>query len=201
MANTKKSKVKLIKLYEILRTETDKGHALTTYDLIDRMDKLGIVCDRRTLSSDIEDLNSVGMTIKVKRDGHKKAYYVDDNTFTTPELKILIDAVQAASFIPEDMSEDIIEKIAALGGTHRSEVLLGNKIAFNTRKHSNSNVLTVVDLINKAISEHRKISFYYFDLNENKERRKKDTRNRRQHWCLTMITTMLSAIPASIKNN
>ena len=170
MANTKKSKVKLIKLYEILRTETDRDHALTTYDLINRMDKLGIVCDRRTLSSDIEDLNSIGMTVKVKRNGHKKAYYVDDNTFTMSELKILIDAVQAASFIPEDMSEDIIKKIAALGGTHRSEVLLGNKIAFNTRKHSNANILTIVDLINKAISEHKKISFYYFDLNENKER-------------------------------
>lgn len=170
MANTKKSKVKLIKLYEILRTETDVDHALTTYDLIERMDKLGIVCDRRTLSSDIDDLNSVGLHIKVKRDGHKKAYYVDDNTFTVPELKILIDAVQAASFIPEDMSNEIIEKLSALGGTHREEVLKGNQIAFNTRKHTNKDILRTVDVINKAISEHKKISFRYFDLDENKKK-------------------------------
>ena len=170
MANTKKSKVKLIKLYEILRTETDAGHALTTYDLIERMDKLGIVCDRRTLSSDIDDLNSVGLHIKVKRDGHKKAYYVDDNTFTVPELKILIDAVQAASFIPEDMSQELIEKLSALGGTHRAEVLKGNQVAFNTRKHSNKDILRTVNVINKAIIEHKKISFKYFDLDENKEK-------------------------------
>ena len=170
MANTKKSKVKLIKLYEILRTETDVDHALTTYDLIERMDKLGIVCDRRTLSSDIEDLNSVGLHIKVKRDGHKKAYYVDDNTFTVPELKILIDAVQAASFIPEDMSQELIEKLSALGGTHRAEVLKGNQIAFNTRKHSNKDILRIVNVISKAIIEHKKISFRYFDLDENKEK-------------------------------
>ena len=170
MADRRKSKIKLIKLYEILRTETDADHTLTTYDLIERMDKLGIVCDRRTLSSDIDDLNSVGLSVKVKRDGHKKAYYVDDNSFTVPELKILIDAVQAASFIPEDMSKDLIEKISALGGTHREEVLKGNQIAFNTRKHTNKDILRTVAVINKAISEHKKISFRYFDLDENKKK-------------------------------
>ena len=170
MANSKKSKVKLIKLYEILRTETDSDHALTTYDLMERMQELGIACDRRTISDDIENLNSVGMTVKVTRVGHKKAYYVDDNVFSLPELKILIDAVQAASFIPEQMSDELIDKIAALGGSYRSEVLQGNRIAFNTRKHSNKDILRIVDVINKAITEHRKISFYYFDLNENKEK-------------------------------
>ncbi len=170
MANSKKSKVKLIKLYEILRTETDSDHALTTYDLMERMQELGIASDRRTISDDIENLNSVGMTVKVTRVGHKKAYYVDDNVFSLPELKILIDAVQAASFIPEQMSEDLIDKIAALGGSYRSEVLQGNRIAFNTRKHSNKDILRIVDVINKAISEHKKISFYYYDLNENKEK-------------------------------
>ncbi len=170
MANSKKSKVKLVKLYEILRSETDSDHALTTYDLVERMQELGIVSDRRTISSDIENLNSVGLSVKVKRDGHKKAYYVDDNTFTVPELKILIDAVQAASFIPEDMSNEIIEKLSALGGTHREEVLKGNQIAFNTRKHTNKDILRTVDVINKAISEHKKISFRYFDLDENKKK-------------------------------
>lgn len=170
MANSKKSKVKLIKLYEILRTETDSDHALTTYDLMERMQELGIVCDRRTISDDIENLNSVGMNVKVTRIGHKKAYYVDDNMFSLPELKILIDAVQAASFIPEQMSDELIDKIAALGGSYRSEVLQGNRIAFNTRKHSNKDILRIVDVINKAISEHKKISFYYYDLNENKEK-------------------------------
>lgn len=170
MANSRKIKIKLLKLYDILKTETDKDHPLTTYELVEKLQAQEMSCDRRTLSKDIEALNDLGLSVKATKSGHKNAYYVDNSTFSVPELKILIDAVQAASFIPEDMSENIIEKIAALGGTHRSEVLLGNKIAFNTRKHSNSNILTVVSLINKAISEHKKISFYYFDLNENKER-------------------------------
>lgn len=170
MPNSKKSKIKLVKLYEILKSQTDVNHPLTTYDLIDRLTALDISCDRRTISKDVSELNAVGFNVRTKKVGKQKAYYIDDTSLTIPELKILIDAVQAASFIPEDMSKEIIEKISALGGTHREEVLKGNQVAFNTRKHSNPDILRTVDVINKAISEHKKISFRYFDLDENKER-------------------------------
>ncbi|MBR3001274.1 MAG: WYL domain-containing protein [Oscillospiraceae bacterium] len=170
MPNSKKSKIKLVKLYEILKSQTDVNHPLTTYDLIDRLTALDISCDRRTISKDVSELNAVGFNVHTKKVGKQKAYYIDDTTLTVSELKILIDAVQAASFIPEDMSNEIIEKISALGGTHREEVLKGNQVAFNTRKHSNTDILRTIDVINKAISEHKKISFRYFDLDENKER-------------------------------
>lgn len=170
MPNSKKSKIKLVKLYEILKSQTDVNHPLTTYDLIDRLTALDISCDRRTISKDVSELNAVGFNVRTKKVGKQKAYYIDDTSLTIPELKILIDAVQAASFIPEDMSNEIIEKISALGGTHREEVLKGNQVAFNTRKHSNTDILRTVDVINRAITEHKKISFRYFDLDENKER-------------------------------
>lgn len=170
MANSKKSKVKLIKLYEILRTETDSNHRLTTNELVEKIRALGIACDRRTLSSDINNLNSIGLPVKMKKQGYQNAYYVDDSAFSVPELKILIDAVQAANFITEEKSSELIEKLSVLGGTYRQEVLEGNRITFNTRKHSNENILRNVEIINAAINEHKKISFYYFDLNENHER-------------------------------
>ena len=178
MANSKKSKVKLIKLYEILKTETDSNHRLTTNELVEKIRALGIACDRRTLSSDINNLNSIGLPVKMKKQGYQNAYYVDDSAFSVPELKILIDAVQAASFIPEEKTAELIEKLSALGGTYRQEVLKGNQVTFNTRKHTNENILKNVELINSAINEHKKISFYYFDLNENHERVYRKNRKR-----------------------
>ena len=47
-------KIKLIKLLEILRQDSDKDHYIGTSELIDKLDKMGIVCDRRTLYKDIE---------------------------------------------------------------------------------------------------------------------------------------------------
>jgi len=73
--------------------------------------------------------------------GHDKCYYVEDRSFSIPELKILIDAVQAASFITDKKTSELVEKIAALGGSHRAEILKSNMVCFNTRKHSNERLL------------------------------------------------------------
>ena len=171
MANGKASKVKLLRLYEILRSETDEDHPITTQELCAKLEDEGISCDRRTLPRDINCLRDLGYEVMETKVSYHKAYYYEDLEFSVPELKIMTDAIQAASFITEKKSEDLISKISDLGGIHRSEVLKGNMITFNTRKHTNEAILTNVSQINEAISSHKKISFQYYDLDENHEKR------------------------------
>lgn len=71
----------------------------------------GIFCDRRTLSRDIATLNECGYEIFSTMQGHDKAYYIVERSFSLPELKILIDAGQAASFITESKTENLIQKL------------------------------------------------------------------------------------------
>lgn len=163
-------KVKLLKLLELLRQTTDEQHPLTTNQICARLSEMGIPCDRRTLSQDADVLNSMGYEIMSRMEGHEKVYYVEDRNFSIPELKILIDAVQAASFITDKKSEELIQKIAALGGTHRAEVLTRNQVSFNHRKHSNESIYYNVDSIEEALLNHKKISFRYFDLRLHKEK-------------------------------
>ena len=163
-------KVKLIKLLELLRQNTDMQHPMTNSQVCAAMDEMGIPCDRRIISQDVTVLNELGYEIMVTMIGHEKAYYVEDRNFSLPELKILIDAVHASSFITEKKSAELIEKIAALGGTHRAEVLKRNMVCFNTRKHSNEKILYTIDAIEEAILTQKKVIFLYFDLNENGER-------------------------------
>lgn len=163
-------KVKLIKLLELLRQNTDMQHPMTNSQVCAAMDEMGIPCDRRIISQDVAALNELGYEIMVTMIGHEKAYYVEDRNFSLPELKILIDAVHASSFITEKKSAELIEKIAALGGTHRAEVLKRNMVCFNTRKHSNEKILYTIDAIEEAILTQKKVIFLYFDLNENGER-------------------------------
>ena len=42
-------KIKLLKLLEILRQDSDEDHYIGTMELIDKLADMGIVCDRRTL--------------------------------------------------------------------------------------------------------------------------------------------------------
>ena len=163
-------KVKLLKLIELLRQHTDEQNPMTTAQICAAMGEMGIPCDRRIITQDVIALNELDYEIMSTMIGHEKAYYVEDRSFSLPELKILIDAVHASSFITEKKSEKLIEKIAALAGSHRAEVLKRNMICFNTRKHSNEKILYSIDTLETAILAQKKVIFLYFDLNENGER-------------------------------
>ena len=170
MANENIRKVKLLKLLELLRQNTDEEHPMSTAQIAIALSQMGIPFDRRTISQDIITLNELGYEIMSVMKGHDKCYYVEDRNFSIPELKILIDAVHASSFITEKKSEELISKIAALAGTHRAEVLKRNMVCFNTRKHSNEHIFYNVDYLEDAIINKKKVLFRYFDINENGER-------------------------------
>ena len=170
MARDNYRKVKLLKLIELLRQHTDEQNPMTTAQLCTALNEMGIPCDRRVVSQDIDILNEMGYEVMSRMDGHEKTYYIADRSFSVPELKILIDAVHASSFITEKKSADLIEKIAALAGSHRGEVLKRNMVCFNTRKHSNEKILYSVDTLEEAILTQKKVIFLYYDLNEHGER-------------------------------
>ena len=170
MARDNYRKVKLIKLLELLRQHTDEQHPMTTNQICAAMDAMGIPCDRRIVTQDVVALNELGYEIMATMIGHEKAYFVEDRNFSVPELKILIDAVHASSFITEKKSQELIEKLADLAGSHRAEVLKRNMVCFNSRKHSNEKILYTIDTIEEAIQTQKKIIFLYFDLDEKGER-------------------------------
>lgn len=163
-------KIKLLKLLDLLQLDTDEQHPMTTQQICARLDAMGIVCDRRTLSRDIALLNDHGYEIMDTMLGHEKGYFVEDRGFSIPELKILIDAVQASSFITEKKTEELVDKIASLGGSHRAEILKSNMVCFNTRKHHNEQIFYNIDSLEKAIQNQKKVLFRYFDRNEQGEK-------------------------------
>lgn len=163
-------KIKLLKLYELLRNETDENNPISRRDLCNRLNELGISSNVRTLSLDIEVLQENGFEIMSFLKDKERFYYIPERELTIPEIKILIDAVQAASFVTEKKTAELVEKVAALAGSHSAELLKKNMVCFNTRKHTNEAVLYTVDSIEDAIIRKKKIAFNYYHLNEKAER-------------------------------
>ncbi|MGF6376482.1 putative DNA-binding transcriptional regulator YafY [Clostridiales Family XIII bacterium PM5-7] len=170
MAQNNCQKIKLLKLYELLQQETDEQHPITTMALIDRLGQMGISCERRTVAKDMAMLNEQGYEVMTCQVGKEKGYYVEERGFSVPELKILIDAVQAASFITDKKTAELVDKIANLGGSHRAKIMKGNMVQFNTRKHSNEFIYYNIGYLEDAIQQQKKVSFRYFDLNERGEK-------------------------------
>jgi predicted DNA-binding transcriptional regulator YafY len=155
---------------EYLRTESSPEKPITTKVMIEHLNSLGISCDRRTLYKDMDLLmENDESVVKVElRQGN--AYYLNNNSLLLAELKILIDAVQAANFITDKKSQELTEKLLTLGGMRKQEIIRENIIFYNNHKHSNEGVFDNIEQIEKSIEQKKQISFYYFDLDENANR-------------------------------
>ena len=158
-----KQKLKLLKLYEILDRESDEAHPLSTYDLIDRLSAEGIVVTRKTLYDDINLLNENGYGIVQDR-GKRNTYYIDKRRFCVAEVRILLDAVEASSFISPKMTATLVDKIADLAGSLRGDVIKKNIAVFDNVKRETDNLYDNVFHINEAIVSKKKIAFTYFKL-------------------------------------
>ena len=170
MPGERVQRIKLVKIVELLRQESSEENPLRTSDIVEKGAGMGVFVDKRTLSKDVDFLNSQGFDIKTRTVGHQRAYYIEKRDFSVPELKILIDAVQAASFITDSQTKEFISKIADLGGSRKSEILKENVVCFNTTKHTNESIYQNVSELEKELNEKKQASFYYFDRNEDGEK-------------------------------
>lgn len=172
MAEPNKQKIKLIKILELLRQEADMEQPLKTREICTKLNELGISCDRRTVTMDMALLNEEGITVHSKMIGHEKGYYLDEQPrgLNIPELKIIIDALQAANFVTEGKTEELVNKVANLAGTRKKEIMDGNIVHFNNRKHTNEEIYENVVTLETALQGRKQASFYYFKLNENCEK-------------------------------
>jgi len=102
--------------------------------------------------------------------GRENAYYIDEVSLSLAELKILIDAVQAANFITDIKTAKLVEKLLAFSGIRRSEIVRDNIILYNNHKHSNGDIYENIEQIELAIRQKMQVSFYYLDLDEKKNR-------------------------------
>ncbi len=171
MKQEKAYKIKLIKILEILRQDSDEDHYIESTEILSKLAAMGIECDRRTLYGDIDVLNDFGYEVLCEKNpGKPNKYCVVDRSFDVPELRILMDAVQASSFITPSKTEVLLDKIADLGGSHRAELLRSNIVKFNTTKSANESIFYSISEINLAIENNKKVSFEYFDFNSKHER-------------------------------
>lgn len=166
MPKNANEKIKLILIWQMLKQDSDEDHPLSTSDIINKLYEKGYSAERKAIYDAVKLLNENGFEVLSYRDTQNK-YYVVDRSFDIAELKILLDAIQAASFITEKKTEIFIDKIAALAGSNRAKLLKKNIVCFDTAKHSNENIYYNIDTIDNCILANKKVSFQYFDFGIN----------------------------------
>ena len=162
MSKPYNTKAKLLYLAKILLEETDEEHPLSTTQLINRLNSCGISVERKALYDDLETLENFGMDIgKIK--SRSNLYFVGERTLELPELKLLVDSVQASKFITEKKSAELIGKLEKMTSNHNAKALSRQDFVSGRVKTPNEQIYYNIDAIHSAIGENRKISFKYFE--------------------------------------
>ena len=148
--------LRVLYLYQILLRHSDVDHPVSTKELIDMMETYHqIKLHRTTIPKYIELLNAGGLEVMEIR---------------SREVKLLIDAVQSSKFISVGKSQVLISKLMALTSEANAAKLKRNLYVTGRVKSDNEKSYYIVEAINDAINEGKRISFYYTDYNTQKER-------------------------------
>nr|MBQ4456446.1 WYL domain-containing transcriptional regulator [Clostridia bacterium] len=169
MPNTETKRTLTILQY--LRENTDDDHPVTIAQILNHLSDQGIITTRQTVTKDITALSDMGIDIVCDRSVQNQ-YFIASRTFSIPELKIMIDAVQAAKFISQEQTEELVRKIASLASSDQADALRRN-LYISSAKREESSVLNTVDWLNNAINENRKVTFQYLEYNAEGQKKPK----------------------------
>ena len=162
-------KCKLLYLLDYLTRETDEDHVATMGDLLSYLDRCGISAERKSVYDDLHLLQNYGLDIQTTR-GKSFGYYLGERDFQLPELKILMDTVQASPFLSQKKSMELLEKLEQLTSRPTAQKLRRQVYVMNRLRTPNETLYYTIDGINSAINENRKVSFRYFDWTVNGEK-------------------------------
>lgn len=187
MPKSANQKMKLLYILKILTEKTDESHCLSAQDIITQLAAYDVKAERKSIYDDIECLIFYGYDIVNVKARSGGGYYLASREFELPELKLLVDAVQASRFITQKKSRELISKIEKLAGPYEGKQLQRQVFVAGRVKTENESIYYNVDRIHKAIQDNAPVTFLYLAWNMNKELtpRRDGKKYRISPWVLT----------------
>jgi len=142
-------------ILDILKEYSDENHKLTQQEII-RLLKMNydMECDRRSVKNNILCLKELGYDISME-DG----YFLASRDFDDDELRMLIDSVLFSRNLPQKRAKELIKKICDQGNRYFKAKVSHIHNLSDMRYSDNKKIMYVMDTINDAITEKKKISF------------------------------------------
>ena len=162
MSKSDNQKLKILYILDYLQKNSHQDHPVRAGELTAMLEKRGILCDRKTIYSDIAALQDYGVDI-LSTPGRYGGFYIGRRDFELPELKLLVNAVQSSRFLTERKSRELIEKLCTLCNEEEGKLMQRDVVVSGRVKSMNESIYYSVDTIQEAISRNRQITFRYFN--------------------------------------
>ena len=160
MKNPSVQKLRLLYIIDILSRKSDEDHPLSATDIMDFLrEDYGVECERKTVYDCIENLNNYGY--EIIKSQSPRGYFMTPYYFEPAELRLLIDAVQAADFISAKKTKSLIKKFSSFASEYQYKKLEKQVYIDNRNKCANENLFIVIDVIDSAILSKKQIEVVY----------------------------------------
>lgn len=156
-------------ILKYLWDHTDEEHPAIITDILAYLSECGIETNRKTVASDLVDLQESGFDVVCYRSRQNK-YFIGSRSLELAELKMIVDAVQAAKFISESKSMALIEKVSSLASPYQAEQLKRQLYMDGKAKTTNKNTNYAVDLLQSAIQSQVAVEFQYIEYTPEKKK-------------------------------
>ncbi|MBP0989661.1 MAG: transcriptional regulator [Oscillospiraceae bacterium] len=151
-------KLALLRIYQILRENSDCDHPMTQEEIAEKLSGIyGIEIERKAIGRNISLLKEAGFEIESNKHGS----YLAVRTFDDSELRMLIDGVLSSKHITAKHSADLIERLCGLSNKYfRSHVKYVHSVN-DWSKTDNQALFLNIELISEAIEKHVQIQYEY----------------------------------------
>lgn len=160
MAGKPGSKFKLLCLLDIFWHYSDEEHVLTAKQLCERLEDYGVQAERKSIYTDIATLSDFGLDI-INAKSPNRGFFLASRQYEIAEIRLLIDAVQAANFISSKKTKLLQDKLYRLVSRGQAETIKSQIFLENRLKCDNEELYYIIDTINKAIKQGVQIEFTY----------------------------------------
>ena len=163
------NKSRALYIFKYLWDHTDEEHPATTADIIQYLASIGISTTRKTVAEDAAELQNSGFDVICNR-SRQNEFFIGSRHMELAELKMLVDAVQAAKFISPKKSKELIGKVTELASPYQSDTLKRSLFVDDKVKTSNESVYYAVDTLHEAIQKQKTVAFRYIEYTPQKKR-------------------------------
>lgn len=154
------AKLKTLYILEFLRRYSDEEHPLSSRRLLELLEEKGIHAERKSIYSDMDALREIGYDIVSVRTP-KKGFFMASRTFQLPEVRLLVDAVQSAGFITPGKTRELTEKLESLVSENQARQMVSQVYCETASKCENESIYIIIDCLDRAIQEKKKLRFTY----------------------------------------
>lgn len=162
---TVKNRERLLEVRRFFERKTDEAHPKTLEDLLEYLSTIGDTSKlaKKSVKDDIQALNDSGFEVQdeLEKNGLAKKYWHSARLFEIHELRMMVDAIVAAKFISEEVTDQIVEKLQMLTSDEEAKTL---QSIIKTPKKKHGQIPYHIDRIQRAIHERKAVSFQYTDV-------------------------------------